>query len=109
MIGVLTTLDSAEKARSIASALVERNLAACVQISKIESVYTWQGEAQNDAEFRVFAKTVKDRYAEVEAAILELHPYDLPAIYALDIEHAYEPYAAWVHENSSGDDSVNEK
>jgi periplasmic divalent cation tolerance protein len=100
-IVVLTTIDNLEDARAIASALVERKLAACVQVSTIESVYAWQGAVQNDTEYRVVAKTTADRYADVEAAILDLHTYDLPAIYALDVAEAYAPYAEWVASNSN--------
>lgn len=101
MIAVLTTVDSLDEAQAIARALVERRLAACVQISKIDSVYEWQGAVQSEPEFRLFAKTVKSRYAEVESAILELHSYDLPAVYSIDIEDAHGPYADWVREHSS--------
>jgi periplasmic divalent cation tolerance protein len=66
-IAIVTTTDSLEEARSIAAALVERKLAACAQISSIESYYTWQGTVQNDEEFRVLVKTTNDRYADVEA------------------------------------------
>ena len=102
MQAVITTVDSLDKARQIAAALVERNLGACVQISEISSVYVWEGEIRNDEEFRLLAKTRGDRYPEVEAAILDAHPYDLPAIFAIDIDQAYGPYAEWVQENASG-------
>ena len=102
-IAVFTTIDTQEKARTIANALVERKLAACVQITAIESVYSWQGEVHNDKEFRVMAKTVAGRYEEVEAVIRELHTYDLPAIYAVDVALISAPYADWVAENSSSD------
>ena len=101
IIAVLTTIDSAERARAIADALVQRKLAACVQISEIDSVYSWQGAIQNDREYRVVAKTVDARYAEVEAAIRELHSYDLPAIYAVELAEVFPPYADWVADNSS--------
>lgn len=101
-IVVVTTVASAEEARGIAAALVERKLAACVQISAIESVYTWRGETQHDTEYRVMVKTLADRYGAVEEAIRELHSYDLPAIYALEIGEIFAPYADWVAENSSG-------
>jgi periplasmic divalent cation tolerance protein len=101
IIVVLTTIDNLEDARAIASALVERKLAACVQVSTIESVYAWQGAVQNDTEYRVMAKTTADRYGDVEAAILDLHTYDLPAIYALDVAEIYAPYAEWVVSNSN--------
>ena len=102
-IAVLTTTDNVVEARAIAAALIDRKLAACVQISAIESIYEWQGETQNDKEFRVMAKTVASRYAEVEAAIREMHSYDLPAIYAFEMSEVYAPYADWVAENTSID------
>lgn len=101
ILAVITTTDSLELARKIAAALVDRRLAACVQISRIESFYAWQGQTQNDDEFRVFVKTTEDRYPDVEAAILELHTYDVPAIVAFPFEHVFEPYADWVVENTS--------
>lgn len=103
IIAVLTTTDSLEQARIISRALVERKLAACVQVSRIESYYVWEGTAQNDKEYRLLIKTTGERYSEVEAAILELHSYELPAIVGLDITDSYEPYAEWIVENSSGD------
>jgi periplasmic divalent cation tolerance protein len=100
-IAVLTTIDSPGQARAIANMLVERRLAACVQVSPVESVFTWQGSVQREDEYRVFAKTTEDRYADVEAAIRELHSYDLPAIYAIGLTHVFEPYADWVAESTS--------
>jgi periplasmic divalent cation tolerance protein len=101
IIAVLTTIDSAERARAMAEALVERRLAACVQISAIDSVYEWQGAIQNDREYRLMAKTLASRYAEIEAAIRELHTYELPAIYAIEATEAFAPYADWVADNSA--------
>jgi periplasmic divalent cation tolerance protein len=98
-IVVMTTTDSLDEARSIAASLVERKLAACAQISSIQSYYAWQGSVQNDDEFRLLVKTTDQRYADVEAAILELHSYDLPAIVAFDITRSYGPYADWVADN----------
>jgi periplasmic divalent cation tolerance protein len=104
-IAIMTTTDSLEEARSIAATLVERKLAACTQISSIESYYTWQGTVQNDEEFRVLVKTTNDRYPDVEATILELHSYDLPAIIAFDSDHVYKPYADWVADAVSNNNS----
>ena len=101
-IAIMTTTDSLDEARSIAAALVERKLVACAQISSIQSYYRWQGAVQNDDEFRLLLKTTEARYPEVEAALLELHSYDLPAIVAFDVEQAYGPYADWVADNASG-------
>lgn len=99
IVAILTTIDSAERAQAIAGALVERKLAACVQISEVESVYSWQGTVQREREFRIMAKTLAGRYADAEAAIRELHTYELPAIYAVPVTEVFAPYADWVAEN----------
>jgi periplasmic divalent cation tolerance protein len=101
-IAIMTTTDSLDEARLISATLVERKLAACAQISSIQSYYAWEDAVRNDAEFRVLLKTTDERYAEVEAAILELHSYDLPAIVAFDITQAYGPYADWVADATGG-------
>lgn len=103
IIAVHTTVASLEEARLIAKTLVERKLVACAQISAIESFYTWKGGVQNDQEFRLLLKTTDAQYKAVEAAVLDLHSYELPAIYAVALEHVYEPYAAWVEECSAGE------
>jgi periplasmic divalent cation tolerance protein len=102
LLAVFTTVASREQARKIASALVERRLVACAQISEIESFYRWRGSVQHEPEFRLLLKTTQARYAEVEAALRELHSYELPAIHAVAVENAYGPYAAWVEEASCG-------
>lgn len=99
-IAVLTTTDSRDEARRISAALVELGLAACAQISEIESVYEWQGEIKHDTEFRLFVKTTAPRYDAVERAIRERHSYDLPAVYAIELDRVYAPYADWVAANS---------
>jgi len=101
-IAVITTVASREDARRIAQALVERRLVACAQISAIESLYHWDGALQDDSEFRLLLKTVDTQYDAVERAIRELHPYELPAIYALPIDRIHAPYAAWVRHGSGG-------
>jgi len=98
LIAVYTTVSSQDEARLIARTLVERKLVACAHISAIESFHTWKGAVQNSQEFRLVFKTTDAKYKAVEAAILGLHSYELPAIYAVALEHVYEPYAAWVEE-----------
>ena len=101
-IAVFTTAGSLEDARKLATTLVEQKLAACAQISEIESFYTWENEVQNESEFRILFKTTRERYKDVEKAILELHSYDLPAIYAVDIDDIHEPFGEWIADNSTG-------
>jgi periplasmic divalent cation tolerance protein len=101
-IAVITTLATLDDARRIGKALVERRLAACAQISTIESFYVWDGALQNEPEFRLLLKTTDERYPAVERAIREMHPYELPAIHALDFAHVDTAYAEWIEDNSDG-------
>ena len=98
LLAVYTTVASREEALTMAKALVERRLAACAQIEEIESVYRWEGALHHEVEFRILFKTVAARYAEVEAAIRELHSYELPAIHAIAVERSDGRYADWVNE-----------
>lgn len=101
-IAVVTTTGTLDEARTIARTLIERQLAACAQISEIESFYRWQGAVQNDREFRVVVKTVDTQYAAIERTIRELHSYELPAIFFVAVDGAYVAYADWIAQNSSG-------
>lgn len=93
---IVTTVGTAEQARALARAMVERRLAACAQITAIESFYRWQGQVEHEPEFRLLFKTRAECYAELESAIRALHPYQLPAIHAVPVAQAYGPYAEWV-------------
>jgi periplasmic divalent cation tolerance protein len=96
LLAVYTTVGSRDDARALAELLVERGLAACAQIQQIESFYRWDGVVQNEPEFRILFKTTEARYVAVEAALLERHPYQLPAIHAVAIEAVHGPYGDWV-------------
>jgi len=96
-VQVLTTAGSAEEAERIAAALVERRLAACVQtIGPVRSRYRWQGTIEEAEEWQCLAKTEASRYAEVEAAIRELHSYEEPEIVAVPIVAGSSGYLRWV-------------
>ncbi|HEY2558904.1 MAG TPA: divalent-cation tolerance protein CutA [Caldimonas sp.] len=103
---VVTTVGDREEASRLARTLVERGLAACAQISAIESYYAWQGAIEHDDECRVLFKVATAAYDAAERAIRELHPYELPAIHAIPVERAWEPYRAWVDANSRADGST---
>ena len=97
---VVTTVADRDEAGRLARALVERGLAACAQISAIESVYAWQGKVEQGAEFRVLFKVAAAAYEAAEQTIRELHSYELPAIHAIAVERAWQPYRDWVVANS---------
>jgi periplasmic divalent cation tolerance protein len=98
LLAVFTTVASLEAARRMARALVEHKLAACAQIGEIESFYSWQGEVANDREFRILFKSTEARYPALEAAIRELHDYELPAIHAQALERVEPAYGRWIEE-----------
>ena len=100
LIAVITTVATIEDARRLARGMVERRLAACAQLSPIESFYPWNGSLQNEPEIRILFKTSAQAYRALEAAIVELHPYELPAIYAIELSGVHAPYAQWIAENT---------
>ena len=93
---VLSTAGSQAEAEKIAQALVERRLAACVNVLPIHSVYRWQGKVESAAEFLLIIKTTAPRYAQVETAIRELHSYDLPECVQIAIEAGSQKYLDWI-------------
>lgn len=97
-----TTVGSAEDARRLADAAVAKRLAACVHIEAIESVYRWQGTVQHDSEHRLSFKTTEAAAPALRALLLAMHPYDLPALYTLEVAEAEEAYAAWVGNECDG-------
>lgn len=102
LITVITSVPSQDIANFIARELVQTKLVACAQIFPINSIYTWQGDVCEDNEFQLQLKTVSEKYREVAEAILASHPYEVPEIYTVTIDNAYQPYAQWVAENSAG-------
>jgi periplasmic divalent cation tolerance protein len=97
---VLTTVSSTDEAQKIARALVERRLAACVNIvSPIESVYRWKGEIESAKEWLLIIKTSAEAFGAVERAIRELHSYELPECIELSIEGGSAEYLAWIGSN----------
>lgn len=88
-----------DRAPEIARALVERRLAACVNVVPgVRSFYRWQGKLEEDQESTLLVKTRADRVEELTRAVRELHPYEVPEVIALPIEAgAGNPaYLAWV-------------
>ena len=99
---VLTTAGSAEEADKIALALVERRLAACVNIvPQIRSVYRWQEKVEQATEWLLIVKTTLAAFNPVRDAIKELHSYELPECIMLEIvAHGSDPYLEWIARNT---------
>jgi periplasmic divalent cation tolerance protein len=99
-VQVMTTAGSEEEAGRIASVLVERRLAACVQVvGPVVSRYRWQGAIEEEREWQCLAKTIRAAYEQAEAAIREVHSYDEPEIIATPIVAGSAGYLAWIEEN----------
>lgn len=94
---VLTNLPDRAAAEKLADALIEKRLAACVNIlAPCRSVYRWKDAVQHDEEHPVLVKTTAARYAALEQAIRVIHPYELPEIIAVPVEHGLPEYLGWV-------------
>ncbi|MBI5716534.1 MAG: divalent-cation tolerance protein CutA [Burkholderiales bacterium] len=102
LLVVCTTVGQVDDARRIATAAVGRGLAACVHIDAIESVYRWQGAVQQEHEQRLMFKTTEAAAPALRSLILAMHPYELPALYSLDVGEASAAYADWVIGQAGG-------
>jgi len=97
MLIVLCTCPDLKTAEKIATELVEKRLAACVNIIKIEkSIYRWKGKTRAEREYLLIIKTTKTRYPRLETRIKSMHPYDVPEIIGLKIEKGNNRYIEWV-------------
>ncbi len=97
---VTTTTASEEEAERISAALLERRLAACVQVlGPISSRYRWRGKLEHEREWMCVAKTAAGRYPELETAIRELHSYEEPEIVATSIVTGSRGYLDWIGES----------
>ena len=94
---VLTTTGAEFDARTLAHALVEARLAACVNIvERVHSVYRWEGRVADDAEQLLIIKTSEDRLHALRDELLRLHPYDVPEFVVLPIVETSEAYGEWL-------------
>lgn len=95
---VLTTVSSKEEGERIASKLVEKKLAACVNIlPKMISIYRWENKINRDDEFLLIIKTAEHLEQEVYDFIRDNHSYKVPEIITLDIKNIDKKYSAWLN------------
>lgn len=92
-----STVESAEEAKRIAAALVEKRLAACVQVvGPISSTFRWGGRIQVVEEHLLLCKVPGERLKEATALIEELHSYEVPEVLAFEVGHGSRSYLEWV-------------
>ncbi len=98
---IYSTFATLEEAKACGQALVERRLAACVNILPgMVSVYEWQGALDSDEEVVMIVKTRAGIVEETRSALAAIHPYDTPAILTLATEDVNAPYAGWLREQT---------
>jgi len=96
-IAVFITAANREEASRLAELLVEKQLAACVQIlPEIESVYRWQGRLERQIEVLIIAKTTAARFDELEREVRALHSYETPEIVAFQLTAGSSAYLEWL-------------
>ncbi len=94
---IFCTCPNDETAQNIATTLVEKQLVACANIIPgITSVYRWQDKVASEQEHLLILKTNESAYAQLEAEIRALHPYELPEIVAVSMAHALPEYLHWI-------------
>lgn len=97
-IVVLSTCSSAEEAHRIARELVDKRLAACVNIiCGVQSVYRWEGKIEDSDEILLLIKTSRGLFDSVRAQIQKMHSYELPEVIALQVVDGSEPYLEWLN------------
>ena len=100
---VLVTASSQSEGEAIAQALLQFKLAACVNLIPIRSLYTWNNELHNEAEWQLMIKTDLRNFLQIEAKVQELHSYEVPEVIALPIVMGSKPYLSWISEQVKQD------
>lgn len=96
---ILTTVPDFEAGKKIAEALVNEHLAACVNIMpQVDSIYPWKGKICNDKEHMLFIKTVEPKVKKVFERIVQMHPYEVPELVALEINAIGDSYWGWMQD-----------
>lgn len=96
----MTTVADDAAAAALARALVERGLAACVQVVGARSTYRWEGAVEESAELLLLVKSTEARRAEVEEFIAANHAYDVPEVLTVPVTGGSARYLAWVDEST---------
>jgi len=93
---IVSTFPSKQSVTSIANQIVKKKLAACVNITKISSVYTWKGKIENQDEYLALFKTTKKTKIDLKKELKKLHPYDIPEIAEINVDSINQPYLKWL-------------
>lgn len=98
---VMTNMPDADSARKLARQILDERIAACVNIQPpIQSIYRWEGAVEDTGEIPVHIKTMADRYTDLESAIRNMHPYQVPEIIAIPITEISGAYLEWLRQET---------
>ena len=104
-IVIVSTYPDKKSISRVAHFVVEKKLAACVNYTQINSVYSWKGKIENNMEFLALFKTTKESKQKLEEAITKSHPYKVPEIVELRMDHVSLQYKKWLEESTLGSKS----
>ena len=98
---IISTYPDKKSISKIAKNLVKNKIVACVNISKIDSIYSWNNSIKNSSEYLAIFKTIKKNKTILKKAIKETHPYDVPEIAEIDIVSMNKSYLNWLVESTN--------
>ena len=99
LIIIISTYPTKKSISKIANDLVKNKTVACVNISKISSIYSWNGKIENTSEYLAIFKTITKNKKLLKKKIQETHPYDVPEIAEVNVTSINEPYFTWLTES----------
>ena len=98
---IISTYPNKKSILKIANELVKTKIIACVNISKIDSVYSWNGKIQNSSEYIAIFKTIAKNKTKLKKKITETHPYDVPEIVEIDVNSINKSYLNWLIQSTN--------
>lgn len=100
---VFTTAPSKEVALALARSMVDRRIAACVNVLPCTSVYRWEGEVKEDGEQLLVIKTRRTYIDDIRDLLAAEHPYDLPELISMEVEDGSSGYLSWLRSETEHD------
>ena len=98
---IISTYPNKKSISKISNDLIKNKIIACVNISKIDSIYSWNGKIQNSPEYIAIFKTVTKNKTKLKKIIAETHPYDVPEIAQIDVASINKSYLNWLIESTN--------
>ena len=98
---IISTYPNKKSISKISNDLIKNKIIACVNISKIDSIYYWNGKIQNSPEYIAIFKTVSKNKTKLKKIIAETHPYDVPEIAEIDVTSINKSYLNWLIESTN--------